>query len=447
MTTAVDRLLRLVDAPDRHTIPLADLLPLQMEAANERLAAHSAAIQLVGARVAETGVKTISDSADLVPLLFAHTAYKSYPEGWLANGRWELLGRWLDSVSVGEMGPVDMAEVAGIDDWLARLAQAGRYVSCSSGTSGKVSMIPSLMADRLLNKRNLVFSLGWSTGLKPDNQHRVFICTPSGNNFRYLDSWDALAGAFGHEGHEFSFPGDPVTVGAIRQMVGLRNAIASGDARPEDLAAYEALVQQREQMMSDAVTGIAEQLVVSRTHKLMFVGMFGLMFEVAQKVREMGYGRDDFDPDNAMMVSGGLKGTDLPPDYREQIMEIFNIAPARAFSMYGMQELNTLFPRCRAGRYHIAPWVMLLPLDEAGEQLVGPLRGELEGRAAFFDLSHEGRWGGLISGDKILVDYDRCACGHEGPTVADTIARYSDLAGGDKISCAGTIDAYVRGGA
>src|SRR5690606_7780955 len=146
----------------------------------------------------------------------------------------------------------------------------------------------------------------------------------------------------------------------------------------------------------DAVTGIAEQLVASRERKLMFVGMFGLMFEAARNVREMGYGRDDFDPDNAMMVSGGLKGTDLPPDYREQIMETFNIAPARAFSMYGMQELNTLFPRCEAGRYHITPWVLLLPLDEAGEQLVGPPRGEVEGRAAFFDLSHEGRWGGLI---------------------------------------------------
>jgi len=31
--------------------------------------------------------------------------------------------------------------------------------------------------------------------------------------------------------------------------------------------------------------------------------------------------------------------------------------------------------------------------------------------------------------------------------VGPEIVRYADLAGGDKISCAGTIDAYVRGSA
>lgn len=447
MATAVDRLIGLVDAPDRHSIPMDELLPVQMQAANERLVAHSESIQLVRGRTDETGILRIGEQADLVPLLFAHTAYKSYPESWLATGKWDMLGRWLGSVSSTPVEGVDTAGIAGIDDWLARLAGRGHFVSCSSGTSGKVSMIPSLMSDRGLTKRNLAYSLGWSTGLRPDKQHRLFICNPSSNNFRYLDSWEALEGAFGQEGHQFNFPGDPITVGAVRDMIALRNAIGSGDARPEEITAYEALVQQREQMMSGAVDSIVEALAASRGEKLIIVGMFALIFEVAQKIREMGLGRDDFHPDNAMMVSGGLKGADLPPDYREQIMDTFNIAPDRAFSMYGMQELNTLFPRCRAGRYHVTPWVMLLPLDEAGERLAGPMRGEIEGRAAFFDISHEGRWGGLISSDKIAIDYGKCACGHEGPTIGDTIMRYSDLAGGDKISCAGTIDAYVRGAA
>jgi hypothetical protein len=61
------------------------------------------------------------------------------------------------------------------------------------------------------------------------------------------------------------------------------------------------------------------------------------------------------------------------------------------------------------------------------------------------DLSIDGRWGGLISGDKVRVDYGQCACGHQGPTVDKEIVRYADLADGDRISCAGTIDAYVRG--
>jgi hypothetical protein len=32
-----------------------------------------------------------------------------------------------------------------------------------------------------------------------------------------------------------------------------------------------------------------------------------------------------------------------------------------------MQEAQHHAARCRAGRYHMAPWVMLLLLDESGE--------------------------------------------------------------------------------
>ena len=49
---------------------------------------------------------------------------------------------------------------------------------------------------------------------------------------------------------------DQVVASALRRerrVFGLRNAIGAGDARPEEIAAYEALVQHREQMMSGAV--------------------------------------------------------------------------------------------------------------------------------------------------------------------------------------------------
>ena len=95
--------------------------------------------------------------------------------------------------------------------------------------------------------------------------------------------------------------------------------------------------------------------------------------------------------------------------------------------------------------FRSAPWVMMLPLDAPGENLLDTSRGEIEGRAAFFDLSHSERWGGIISGDKVTVDFGQCACGHQGPTIGGEIRRYSDMLGGDKISCSGSIDAYVRG--
>ena len=62
-----------------------------------------------------------------------------------------------------------------------------------------------------------------------------------------------------------------------------------------------------------------------------------------------------------------------------------------------------------------------------------------------FDLSLDGRWGGVISGDKVSIDFSPCACGAKGPSIRDNVVRYADLEGDDKIGCAGTIDAYVRG--
>jgi hypothetical protein len=111
-----------------------------------------------------------------------------------------------------------------------------------------------------------------------------------------------------------------------------------------------------------------------------------------------------------------------------------------------MQELGTAMPRCqKGGRYHIPAWLVCLPLDKEGNELLPHGDGESEGRAAFFDLSLDGRWGGVISGDKIAVDFSPCKCGAHTPSIRDNVVRYSDLTGDDKIACSGTVDAYVRG--
>ena len=51
----------------------------------------------------------------------------------------------------------------------------------------------------------------------------------------------------------------------------------------------------------------------------------------------------------------------------------------------------------------------------------------------------------MISGDRIQIDFSPCKCGAKSPSIRDDIARYADLEGDDKIGCAGTVDAYVRG--
>src|SRR5260221_10164153 len=92
--------------------------------------------------------------------------------------------------------------------------------------------------------------------------------------------------------------------------------------------------------------------------------------------------------ENSTFISGGLKRMTVPDNYQDIIFDTFNITPERISHAYGMQECNTTAPRCTHGRYHMAPWVVMLLLDESGENLMPMSRtGEIEGRAAFFDLS------------------------------------------------------------
>jgi len=93
---------------------------------------------------------------------------------------------------------------------------------------------------------------------------------------------------------------------------------------------------------------------------------------------------------------------------------------------------------------------VFVPTDYPGDMRLVTLRNlgrrHLSLRVApFFDVALDGRWGGVISGDKISVDYGPCVCGNRSPSIRDDVVRYADLEGDDKIGCAGTVDAYVRG--
>ncbi|CAN7280109.1 hypothetical protein LJR219_001314 [Phenylobacterium sp. LjRoot219] len=446
MGSAVEKLTRLVEAPERFDIPWDDLRPVQIAAMNERFQQRKDAIKLLAHRATEGGVSEVRDLAEVVPLLFAHTAYKSYPENWLGEQKWDRMGRWLSTVSTYPVKDIDLAGVTDIDDWIDRLGRAGHHVSCSSGTTGKSAMLNASDADMAWSRRDTVAAFTWGAGVEPRQDRKMFGLAPVASVPKNLEIRDALRAAFADPtATPFLYPVPPITIGKLTGMVALRKAIADGTAKPGDLAAYEATAAERQQAVDAAVGISAEALVAARKDKLFLSGMWASLYRIAEAVRALGYGAKDFQPDNTIYIGGGLKGAVLPPNYREYVFETFNLSPERIFQMYGMQEINTAMPRCTAGRYHVAPWLICLPLDEAGETLLPIGKGEVEGRAAFFDASLDGRWGGVISGDKIAVDFGQCACGHQGPSIRDNIARYAELPGGDKISCAGTIDAYVRG--
>lgn len=444
--SATRRLTGLIADKGRYDIAHADLLPLQLEAADEIFQDRLDHIRLLRNRAETGGVTAIRGLEDIVPILFAHTTYKSYPETWLTEKRWDRLGKWLDTVSANRVHGIDLEGVGDFDDWLERLEAKGHFVSCSSGTTGKSAMMNATPDDLLFGSHDTATSVAWTTQVDPSHDRRVFALAPVAKIPRNDAVKRALTDAYALPGVPlWDLPVPPITVGRITGMVALRKSIADGTAQPEDIAHYEIESASRQHAIDRAVVVAAEEMVATRRDPMLIIGMWTALHKIAELVRGMGYSAKDFSAENMLYVGGGLKGAVLPDNYREVIYETFNIQPRRLHSFYGMQELNTTFPKCSAGRYHSAPWMIPLLLDDSGDKLIAPRKGEQEGRAAFFDLSLQGRWNGVISGDKIAIDYAPCVCGAASPSIADNVMRYSDLAGGDKISCSGTIDAYVRG--
>ncbi len=449
MGVAADKLTGQVRADGRFDYSSTDIRATQVEALNERFHERKDRIKLLAHRAGEAGTAEIRSVEDMVPLLFPHTAYKSYPESFLMEEKWDRMTKWLGTISSHPIEGVDLNGTGDVDDWIERLSAWGYFISCSSGTTGKSAMLIASQKDMDWSKLDTVGVFSWGSGVQPAQDRMMIGCAPVATVPKNTTIGEAQRQAFANpDWPRWNYPVPPITVGSLTSMVVMRKKMADGTARPEEIADFEKTSAERQGYIDKAVGLTAEELIANRDKKLMVSGLWSGLYAVAKAVRDRGYSAKDFDPDNCIYVGGGLKRALLPPDYQQFVHETFNIPDGRHFQNYSMQELNSGMPKCReGGRYHVPPWIVPFILNKDGDEAlphdVGG--GEIEGRAAFFDLSLDGRWGGVITGDRIAVDDSPCACGSKGPSIRDDIARYADLEGDDKIGCAGTIDAYVRG--
>ncbi|MDT3446696.1 MULTISPECIES: hypothetical protein [unclassified Pseudofrankia] len=423
----------------------AGLAPATVAALDARFQERRAQVPVLAQRAKAEGIEQIRSVEDMVGLLFPHTTYKSYPESIVSKGRWKQLRRWLDSVSTYRVD-VDVTGVEDLDGWIARLEEHGHLVSSSSGTSGKASFLNKTVTDREASGQNLLDSLAW-LGMPPAKVWHVVPVGPDTgissamyirdvflNNYRRDDALPLPESKPVTDHHKY-----------MARLGAMRRAIADGAASPQEVAAFETEGAARQADVEERLRYLAEQVIAHKDANIFFNSMFPMLYRLNEILREKGVEPGDITGANGLQVAGGLKGMTLPPDYRERIFELLNIQPGRFLHYYAMQEVNLRSVKCRQGRYHVPPGLVLLVLDKNGEALAPTSDGQVEGRAAFFDFSVDGRWGGTISGDKITADLGGCPCGKEGPTVFEDITRYKDLPDGDKITCAGTMDAYVRG--
>jgi hypothetical protein len=439
MTNSIETLAGLSYVHEPCVSTREELEPLWIDAIEQRFQQCRGRIRILDHLAEKAGITTISSLDDVVPLLFAHTAYKSYPESFIERGQWDRMNLWLNTLSKVPVEGVDTAGIADADDWIKRLHDAGHYVFATSGTSGKNSFLNQTAKDVEFSNNAIV-----PKGVPQDRSWPVFVLGPRKAPNRASATFSHIVDVVGRPGAVYFLTDAEMKISDLSAMARMRRRIGDATATPEEIAEFEAAQKVRRAAADQMLDGLIDKILAHRDEPMLIVGLTPQLFRVVEAARGLGIPEGSFHPDTRVLSGGGAKGADLPPDHVQQLMKFMGLGLENFVQGYGMQEASTGAATKEWGRYEFPGHIVPLVLDDSGEKLLEP-RGTVTGRMALFDVSIEGRWGGIVSGDRVVMDYGPSPSGRPVPAVTE-IARYSELEGGDdKLTCAGTIDSFVRG--
>ncbi len=438
-----------------HSIERREAEAIQLAALNLRLEQRRAQIPVLAKLADAQKVHAIDTLNDAACLLFEHNVYKSYPTSLLGKQRFDLLTEWLARLTPYDLSGLDVSCCTSIDDWLKIVqSETPLDVATSSGTSGTLSFFPKTKSDYQLSVRGFRVQSLQAFGADPshdDLEAKIHVVIPG-----FRDGHSSI-GRYPHYYREVFALGDDAFLHTANQhkistdlmwLAGrLRAAAARGDASrvdaPKNLLARRGELEQmqRELPLQQAafIQSVTETLAGQRVYA---TGLWSMFYEVAQRGLAAGK-RGVFTPDSTLLTGGGAKGMDIPDDWDKVILAFLGMSSIKM--SYGMTEMNTFNLSCEHNRYHLPPWLVLFVLDvDTGQPL--SRSGVQTGRASYFDMTHDGTWGGIITGDKITVDWDSpCPCGRSTIHLDSKVERYSELQGGDdKITCAASPGAQAE---
>ncbi len=433
-----------------HQIPRDELELLQREAMARRFADHRANIEMVRNLADRLGIKEVREFDDIVPLFFAHTAFKSYPAALLDKKRFDLMTKWLGKLTTHDLSKVDVRGCESIDEWIDRLdAQTPLEVITSSGTTGTISIIPKEKAGAIQGMELWKMFLFQRFGKEPTPEEldpKVDVIWPNyaKGKLGHLRIADMLKRSFtgGDESRFHALYTEEVSADLMFLASKLRRAASRGEldrvsVDPKLLARkseFEAMEARRPQEMAAFFERCTKQLAGKR---VFMTGAYHLMYELALEGLKRGV-KNVFAKDSAILTGGGLKGFVLPENYMAVIQEFLGVD--RIQEGYGMSEISAFHWACDEKHYHVQPWVIPFLLDPDTSQPL-PREGVVTGRAAFYDFLNNSHWGGIISGDEITIDWSTpCRCGLASVHIHHEIMRYSEKKGveDDRISCSAT---------
>ena len=303
-----------------HSIPRSELEPLQLESMQRRFADHRQSIEMLRNLADRLEIEELHAFDDVVPLFFAHTAFKSYPAALLDRKRFDLMTQWLGKLTSADLSTVDASGCESIDEWIDLLdAETPLEVITSSGTTGTLSIIPKGKQGAVYTMRLWRLFLFQRFGVEP---------TPEQLNPEIEVIWpNHASGKLGHlrmaamikreftGGDESKFHAlysDAISTDLMFLASKMRAAASRGEldrleidpklmARKDEFIAMQ---ERRPREMATFLDAMAEQL---RGKRVFMIGAYNLMYDMAKAGLAKGLS-GVFDPESAILTGGGLKG-------------------------------------------------------------------------------------------------------------------------------------------
>ena len=387
--------------------------------------------------------------------------FKSYPQEYIDNNDYGAMNGWLRQVFDRPV-EADVDAVTSIDQWLACLADNGIHTVFSSGTSGHISFVPR-------------DAYTWSqlTGLgvsyiplfqMRQGAARAWERAAARTAARMLgpDGFGEFfrrRGLRGFDGVFLSFSGGTqgtqVVGQTLARMVGratflfdldlsatVVRALVRGpaDERERQLSAafLDATVRRRADNFRRVLAALRDS-VAARRRTLLFGAPFMIKEFCEWLVAE---GEEVVLRPGSMLSHGGgwksFEGDRIDePAFLALIEQSLGVSPERVNEGYSMTEAQVVFPRCRAGRFHVPPITETVIFDEALEPMTGD---DIHGGFGFLDPYASCYPGFIITGDNVRRRAGGCPCGMGGVTISD-IGR----ATGREVKGCGGIMAAMQG--
>jgi hypothetical protein len=410
------------------SISRRDIETFQLEAARRKLERQADRIPAVGDILNGKDPSAFECFDDFAPVLFDEDVYKSYDPAWIEHEEFARLTQWINNYTSHDLSGVDMEGCDSLTEWCRRIdEQADIFICHSSGTSGVLSFVPRSQRDRDWVVDNLV----WST--QPlFNPHRAndvtYFCMYPRRQYRITQAlYDGLEQRYQTNPTQalidFSSPEFSIAQGKLR--VAAANGTMDTCLKNPIVAAYRDEVERYQRDLPKLIERWTDNLIENyRGKRIYFQGSFDRAWQITQYFKNAGV-TGAFSPESIFSLYGGVKdGSKLPDDWQEQFRRAIGVEESNLVSGWGMSELTGSALRCPQGMYHFT--IQSIPfLLEPKTRKPLPRKGVQTGQFAMLEVNSEDCWGGMISGDRGTIYWDRtCACGRDGPLLdPDSVSR------------------------